>query len=68
MVTKKVSNIWQFFAWGDENGAELSEDYEFCRRWRALGGKVWVDPGIWLKHFGTFAYHGDVSTCFIGAM
>lgn len=43
---------WRFFAWGDENGAELSEDYEFCRRWRALGGKVWADPSIKLGHYG----------------
>jgi hypothetical protein len=43
---------WRFFAWGDENGAELSEDYEFCRRWRAIGGKVWVDASIKLGHYG----------------
>jgi len=55
---------WRFFAHGDQNGAELSEDYEFCRRWRAITGKVWVDPGIHLKHFGTFAYEGDITACF----
>lgn len=59
---------FRFFAWGDENGAEISEDYEFCRRWRALGGKIWIDPGIRLKHFGNYAYEGDVSACFsVGA-
>lgn len=26
------------------------EDYYFCRRWRELGGRVWVDPEIRLAH------------------
>ena len=29
-----------------ETGVYLSEDYTFCRRWRDLGGKIWLDtPG-----------------------
>lgn len=26
------------------------EDYVFCKKWRAQGGKVWVDPEITLNH------------------
>ena len=26
-----------------ETGHYLSEDYTFCKRWRAIGGKVWLD-------------------------
>jgi hypothetical protein len=34
----------------------LSEDYTFCKRYRALGGRVLVDPSISLKHIGSFTY------------
>jgi len=35
-----------------------SEDYEFCTRWRALGGDVWVDPTVKLEHWGRKAWTG----------
>jgi hypothetical protein len=35
-----------------------SEDYTFCRRWRELGGKVWVDPMVELDHTGTKVFRG----------
>jgi hypothetical protein len=28
------------------------EDITFCRRWWALGGRVFADPGFRLAHFG----------------
>lgn len=37
----------------------LSEDYAFCHRWRALGGQVWVDPGLILDHHGNVALRAD---------
>jgi hypothetical protein len=37
----------------------LSEDYLFCRRWAALGGEVWADPGLILEHFGTLCLTAD---------
>ena len=33
-----------------------SEDWTFCENWRDLGGKVWVDKRILLKHVGSFVY------------
>ena len=30
----------------------LSEDFGFCRRWRALGGKIWLDVEGALVHTG----------------
>ncbi len=38
----------------------LSEDFAFLRRWRALGGKVWVDIALPLAHVGTHEWRGDV--------
>jgi hypothetical protein len=36
----------------------LSEDFTFCRRWRAIGGKIWLDPRTVLTHHGSFKYRG----------
>jgi glycosyltransferase involved in cell wall biosynthesis len=27
------------------------EDYNFCRKWREIGGHCWVDPDIRLRHY-----------------
>ena len=37
----------------------MSEDYGFCRLWRSIGGRVWVDPAIQLAHIGHHIYTGD---------
>jgi hypothetical protein len=39
----------------------LSEDYTFCARWRALGGKIWLDTKSILSHSGTYEFVGDPS-------
>ena len=41
------------------DGVLLSEDYGFCERWRALGGKVWADPSIVLGHTGPSRFSGS---------
>lgn len=45
-----------------EAGTYLSEDYTFCRRWKAMGGEIWVDLKSRLTHYGSYAYRGDFST------
>ena len=35
----------------------LSEDWAFCERWRAIGGKIWADTSINLAHIGTAKYY-----------
>jgi hypothetical protein len=37
----------------------LSEDWEFCARYRAIGGEIFADPSIRLNHNGTFTFPGD---------
>jgi hypothetical protein len=44
-----------------ESGHYLSEDYTFCKRWRAIGGKVWLDTQSRLMHIGPHEFVGDCS-------
>lgn len=37
-----------------------SEDYNFCRRWRALGEQCWVDPEQTLHHVGMKVFSGNL--------
>ncbi len=43
-----------------ETGYLLSEDYAFCRRWRDLGGEIWVDVESTFTHVGPAAYRGSL--------
>ncbi|MDD3030101.1 MAG: hypothetical protein PHS57_07470 [Alphaproteobacteria bacterium] len=36
----------------------LSEDFTFCRRWRDIGGQIWLDTKSRLAHDGTFRFQG----------
>ncbi len=42
-----------------ETGHYLSEDYTFCKRWRSIGGKVWLDTQSRLMHIGPHEFVGD---------
>lgn len=42
-----------------ETNRYLSEDFAFCRRWRDIGGTVFVDTTARLRHVGTHVYNGD---------
>ena len=44
-----------------ETGDYLSEDYAFCRRWRAIGGDIWLDLESALTHVGADHFRGDTS-------
>jgi len=33
-----------------------SEDWTFCENWRDIGGNVWVDKRVLLKHTGTYVF------------
>ena len=41
-----------------DTGIYLSEDYAFCRRWRDLGGEVWLDTQGVLVHVGPSDFQG----------
>jgi hypothetical protein len=33
-----------------------SEDWTFCENWRDIGGQVWIDKRVLLKHTGTYTF------------
>jgi len=33
-----------------------SEDWTFCENWRDIGGKIWVDKRVLLKHTGSYVF------------
>lgn len=52
---------WNFFGVGTykyPNGLVryLSEDWWFCQKWRDLGGDVWADTKIQIKHMGVMIF------------
>jgi hypothetical protein len=47
---------YEFFATMIDDGILISEDYFFCRKWRSIGGKVFVDKSVILCHVGSHVY------------
>ena len=52
--------IHEFFATQIEEDTKilLSEDYDFCKKARNNGFKVWAAPWVQLSHIGTYAFEG----------
>ena len=44
---------------GGVMGEFWGEDYYFCRRWRDMGGEIWIDPDILFTHRGSLAWAGN---------
>ncbi len=40
-------------------GTYLSEDFTFCHRFRAIGGKIWLDTRSRLRHVGSLEFSGN---------
>lgn len=57
---KPAEEISEFFATSIDPPTQrlLSEDYHFCFKWRALGGKVHLAPWVPLAHVGTYIFEG----------
>ena len=45
-----------YFDTAVRDGRYYSEDWTFCENWRDLGGKVWIDPRVTLRHTGTYVF------------
>jgi len=42
-----------------------SEDFSFCKRWRAIGGEIYLCPEIKLKHTGSYTWEAAQAENFI---
>jgi hypothetical protein len=45
-----------YFDTAVREGRYYSEDWTFCENWRDLGGEVWVDKRVLLRHTGTYTF------------
>ncbi|NBW20899.1 MAG: hypothetical protein EBR82_74350, partial [Caulobacteraceae bacterium] len=51
--------VTEFFATSiTPEGILLSEDYHFCRKWIAMGGKVYAAPWVRVDHAGEYIFTG----------
>lgn len=41
-----------------ENERYFAEDFAFCKRWRVLGGRIFICPDVRLKHKGGHVFEG----------
>jgi hypothetical protein len=48
-----------YFDTAVREGRYYSEDWTFCENWRDLGGKVWVDKRVLLRHSGTYVFSNE---------
>ena len=48
-----------YFDTAVREGRYYSEDWTFCENWRDLGGQVWVDKRVLLRHTGTYVFDGN---------
>jgi len=53
---RTIHNVFETHV--DDNNFFWSEDYGFCRKWRATGGEVWCDPTQSLDHVGRSVWKG----------
>jgi hypothetical protein len=51
--------VAEFFPVGVDNNVYLSEDYFFCKKWKDIGGTVWLAPWVKLNHLGQYNFQGD---------
>ena len=55
-------HMYTFFDSAVRENRYYSEDWTFCENWRDLGGQIWIDSRILLKHTGYFNFCNENDT------
>ena len=53
---KYDAHLKTYFDTAVRQGRYYSEDWTFCENWRDIGGKVWVDKRVLLRHSGSYVF------------
>jgi glycosyltransferase involved in cell wall biosynthesis len=51
-------NVYLLFEHMIVDDEPLGEDYAFCERWRRIGGKIFINPGLPFAHYGRGEWRG----------
>lgn len=52
------TTIAEIFQMGVKDGLWWGEDFDWCNKWTAMGGEIWVDPTIEFTHSGRKQWKG----------
>ncbi len=56
---------WEFFSCGKDSSEYYQpEDYTFCKKWRTMGGEIWLCPWMTLTHVGAMNFVGNMKYAF----
>jgi predicted O-methyltransferase YrrM len=58
---RNITEAYDLFGMGIDKDRRryTTEDFYFCKRWRDIGGKLWIYPNIDFDHVGKKAYSGN---------
>lgn len=66
-VMYSYTSWWRFFdTMMSETNEFIGEDFAFCKRWRAIGGKIYADMKSTMWHVGRNAFAGSLSEFLLG--
>jgi hypothetical protein len=55
-AVEDMYETYGYYMWSLVSYDLQSEDYEFCRRYRAMKGQMWLDTSVRLKHVGEVVF------------
>jgi len=56
--------VVEYFKTSVKDGKLLSEDYELCKEWSEVGGKIYCAPWVEITHVGTYEFKGNIRALF----
>ncbi len=62
LPTELDPEMYTFFDTDVRDNRYYSEDWTFCENWRDIGGQVFIDKRVLLKHLGYFNFSHEAET------